>query len=96
MNRQLLALAYEITKEKLEDKKILVFHLGGSTFDISILGYENEQKDNIFDQKNLKLLSIYRDNFLGGKDFDNALVEYVIKKYNIPKEIKEKIKVMKR
>jgi len=39
------ALAYGFTEEKLENKKILVFDLGGGTFDVSILAFENEQTD---------------------------------------------------
>ena len=38
------ALAYGFTKEKLEDKKILVFDLGGGTFDVSIVNYKNSPK----------------------------------------------------
>ena len=97
INDQIAAIsAYDLTKERLEDKKVMIFHLGGATFDVSILGYENEQKiNNFFGTKNLEILSNYRDDYLGGKDFDNALVEYIINKYNIPKEIQEDSKNIK-
>ena len=90
------ALAYGFTKEKLEDKKILVFDLGGGTFDVSILAFESEQTKDKTERKNLTVLSISGDMHLGGEDFDNALVDYVIKKQNINKEIKQNKEAMKK
>ena len=55
------ALAYGFTKEKLEDKKILVFDLGGGTFDVSILAFESEQTKDKTERKNLTVLSISGD-----------------------------------
>ena len=61
------ALAYGLDKTDSEEK-ILVFDLGGGTFDVSIL----ELGDGVFD-----VLSTSGDNSLGGDDFDNKIIEYL-------------------
>ncbi len=58
------ALSYGI--EQKQDQKIVVFDLGGGTFDVSIL----ELGDGVF-----QVLSTNGDTFLGGEDFDNVIVE---------------------
>ncbi|MDZ4185454.1 MAG: molecular chaperone DnaK [Desulfuromonadales bacterium] len=60
------ALAYGLDKKK--EEKIAVFDLGGGTFDISIL----ELGDGVFEVK-----STNGDTFLGGEDFDQAIIDYV-------------------
>ena len=68
------ALSYGIKNQKKKDK-ILVFDLGQSKFNISILSLnEDNNIDNYF-----KVLTTYDDNNFGGKDFDNALVKYIMK-----------------
>ena len=62
------ALAYGLDKTD-KDEKILVFDLGGGTFDVSIL----ELGDGVFD-----VLSTAGDNSLGGDDFDNKIVDYLV------------------
>ena len=61
------ALAYGM--DKTEDKVIAVFDLGGGTFDISIL----EIQKGVFEVK-----STNGNTFLGGEDFDNALLEHLV------------------
>ena len=61
------SLAYGLDKK--QNKKIAVYDLGGGTFDVSIL----ELGDGVFEVK-----STNGDTFLGGEDFDNAIVEYLI------------------
>lgn len=51
-----------------ESKRILVYDLGGGTFDISILAIENEVYD---------VLAVAGDTHLGGQDFDNRMVQFV-------------------
>ena len=65
------AIAYEygINKYLNEKKNILVFDLGGGTYDISILQLEKNK---------FTVLSINGDTHLGGDDFDNTLVQYCI------------------
>lgn len=70
------ALAYGLN-EGGEDKKILIFDLGGGTFDVSLL----ELDGGMFE-----VLATSGDTHLGGEDFDSLLVEY------ISKEIKKKLK----
>ena len=62
------SLAYGLDK-KTENKKIAVYDLGGGTFDVSIL----ELGDGVFEVK-----STNGDTFLGGEDFDNTIVDYLI------------------
>ncbi|WP_288115414.1 molecular chaperone DnaK, partial [Novosphingobium sp.] len=64
------ALAYGLDKQ--DGKTIAVYDLGGGTFDISIL----EIGDGVFEVK-----STNGDTFLGGEDFDTALVEYLADKF---------------
>lgn len=64
------ALAYGL--EKADGKTIAVYDLGGGTFDVSIL----EIGDGVFE-----VLSTNGDTFLGGEDFDNKLVEYIISEF---------------
>ncbi len=60
------ALAYGLDKE--DEQKVLVFDLGGGTFDVSIL----EIGDGIF-----QVLATSGNNFLGGDDFDKKIMEYL-------------------
>ncbi len=62
------SLAYGLDKKK-DNKKIAVYDLGGGTFDVSIL----ELGDGVFEVK-----STNGDTFLGGEDFDNTIVDYLI------------------
>lgn len=62
------ALAYGLDKDEVEEK-ILVFDLGGGTFDVSIL----ELGDGVFD-----VLATSGDNELGGDDFDNKIIDYLV------------------
>lgn len=67
------ALAYGLDKEEgTKDQKILVYDLGGGTFDVSIL----EIGDGIFE-----VLSTSGDTRLGGDDFDNRIVDYLVSKF---------------
>lgn len=61
------ALAYGI--DQMKEGKVAVYDLGGGTFDISIL----DLKDGVF-----KVLSTHGDTFLGGDDFDQKIVEWMI------------------
>ena len=62
------ALAYGLDKQD-SNEKILVYDLGGGTFDVSIL----ELGDGVFE-----VLSTSGNNHLGGDDFDNRLVDYIV------------------
>ncbi|WP_028775320.1 molecular chaperone DnaK [Shimazuella kribbensis] len=64
------ALAYGL--EKTEEEKILVFDLGGGTFDVSIL----ELEDNFF-----QVISTSGDNHLGGDDFDQVIIDYLVQEF---------------
>jgi len=64
------ALAYGLDKE--EDQTILVFDLGGGTFDVSVL----EIADGVFEVK-----STAGDNHLGGDNFDKAIVDYLVTEF---------------
>jgi molecular chaperone DnaK len=64
------SLAYGLDKK--QNKKIAVYDLGGGTFDVSIL----ELGDGVFEVK-----STNGDTFLGGEDFDNTIVDYLISEF---------------
>ena len=64
------ALAYGL--DKSADQKIVVFDLGGGTFDVSIL----ELGDGVFEVK-----STNGDTHLGGEDFDNKIVDYILAEF---------------
>ena len=64
------ALAYGLESKK--DEKIVVFDLGGGTFDVSIL----ELGDGVFE-----VMSTNGDTHLGGEDFDNILVEFLVDEF---------------
>ncbi len=65
------ALAYGMDKEA-QDQKIMIYDLGGGTFDVSIL----EIGDGVFE-----VLSTNGNTHLGGDDFDNAIIEYLVDEF---------------
>ena len=65
------ALAYGLEKTDV-DQKVLVFDLGGGTFDVSIL----ELGDGVFE-----VLATSGDNLLGGDDFDQAIIDYLVEEF---------------
>jgi len=65
------ALAYGLDKKEGE-KNILVFHLGGGTFDVSLLTMDN----GVFE-----VLATNGNTHLGGEDFDQRVMDYLIKLY---------------
>ena len=69
------ALAYGLDKSTKE-QKIAVFDLGGGTFDISIIDLAD-----VDGEKQFEVLSTNGDTFLGGEDFDQRIVDYVIKEF---------------
>lgn len=71
------SLAYGIGLDKDEDKTIAVYDLGGGTFDISIL----QIHDGIFE-----VLSTHGDTFLGGDDFDHAVMQHWMKELDLTDE----------
>ena len=70
------ALAYGVDKADAKDRKIAVYDLGGGTFDISIIEIASVDGD-----KQIEVLSTNGDTFLGGEDFDQRLMDYVIDEF---------------
>merc|ERR1711963_747875 len=66
------AIAYGLDKQGQGEKNVLIFDLGGGTFDVSLLTIE----DGIFEVK-----STAGDTHLGGEDFDNRLVDHFMKEF---------------
>ena len=71
------ALAYGFDEKQDHNSNILIFDLGGGTFDVSILSLE---KDKDKEETKFEVLGTSGDTNLGGEDFDNALVELVLQK----------------
>ena len=69
------ALAFGMDKKE-GDRKVAVYDLGGGTFDVSII----EIADLDGDQQ-IEVLSTNGDTFLGGEDFDNALIEFLVEEF---------------
>ena len=72
------ALAYGLDKTK--DQKIIVFDLGGGTFDVSVLEVAMSNDDDK-NSKVFEVISTSGDGHLGGDDFDQALVNYVANQF---------------
>ena len=70
------ALAYGVDKDSKGDKKVAVYDLGGGTFDISII-----EIANVDGEKQFEVLATNGDTFLGGEDFDQAIMDYLIAEF---------------
>lgn len=66
------AIAYGLDKNVKEEKNVLIFDLGGGTFDVSLLAID----DGMFEVK-----ATSGDTHLGGEDFDNKMVEYCAQEF---------------
>ncbi|MFW8664811.1 Hsp70 family protein, partial [Candidatus Phytoplasma citri] len=64
------ALSYGLDKNTQKEQNILVFDLGGGTFDVSILNIA---------EGNFQVLATAGDNVLGGDNFDDAIVDFLVK-----------------
>jgi molecular chaperone DnaK len=67
------ALAFGLDKAAGKDRKIAVYDLGGGTFDISII-----EIADVDGEKQFEVLSTNGDTFLGGEDFDQRIIEYIV------------------
>jgi molecular chaperone DnaK len=70
------ALAYGVDKADKRDRKVAVYDLGGGTFDISIIEIANVDGD-----KQIEVLSTNGDTFLGGEDFDQAIMDHLVDEF---------------
>ncbi|MGC6404108.1 MAG: molecular chaperone DnaK [Candidatus Comchoanobacterales bacterium] len=66
------ALAYGLDNKNKNDLKVAVYDLGGGTFDISII-----EISNVDGESQVEVLATNGDTFLGGEDFDNALIQHI-------------------
>lgn len=67
------ALAFGLDKSEKGDRKIAVYDLGGGTFDVSII-----EIADVEGEKQFEVLSTNGDTFLGGEDFDQRIIDYII------------------
>lgn len=70
------ALAFGLDKAAKGDRKIAVYDLGGGTFDISII-----EIADVDGEKQFEVLSTNGDTFLGGEDFDQRIIDYIIAEF---------------
>ncbi len=70
------ALAYGVDKASKKDRKIAVYDLGGGTFDVSIIELASVDGDT-----QIEVLSTNGDTFLGGEDFDQRLMDYLVDEF---------------
>ncbi|MET3119608.1 molecular chaperone DnaK [Undibacterium sp. GrIS 1.8] len=71
------ALAFGLDKKEKGDRKIAVYDLGGGTFDVSII--EIAEVDN---ERQFEVMSTNGDTFLGGEDFDQRIIDFIIDDFN--------------
>jgi molecular chaperone DnaK len=67
------ALAFGLDKKEKGDRKIAVYDLGGGTFDVSII-----EIADVDGEKQFEVLSTNGDTFLGGEDFDQRIIDFII------------------
>ena len=67
------ALAFGLDKNEKGDRKIAVYDLGGGTFDVSII-----EIADVDGEKQFEVLSTNGDTFLGGEDFDQRIIDFII------------------
>jgi molecular chaperone DnaK len=70
------ALAYGVDKQDKTDRKIAVYDLGGGTFDVSII-----EIANVDGEKQIEVLSTNGDTFLGGEDFDQRIMDFLVDEF---------------
>jgi len=70
------ALAFGLDKQEKGDRKIAVYDLGGGTFDISII-----EIADVDGEKQFEVLSTNGDTFLGGEDFDQRIIDFIIDEF---------------
>jgi molecular chaperone DnaK len=70
------ALAFGLDKTEKGDRKIAVYDLGGGTFDISII-----EIADVDGEKQFEVMSTNGDTFLGGEDFDQRIIDYIISEF---------------
>src|SRR5512147_1322601 len=70
------ALAFGLDKKEGKDRKIAVYDLGGGTFDISIIDIAAVEGEHQFE-----VLSTNGDTFLGGEDFDQRVIDYIVTEF---------------
>ena len=70
------ALAFGMDKQEKGDRKIAVYDLGGGTFDISII-----EIADVDGEKQFEVLSTNGDTFLGGEDFDQRIIDFIIDEF---------------
>jgi len=70
------ALAYGVDKADKKDRKVAVYDLGGGTFDVSIIEIANVDTD-----KQIEVLSTNGDTFLGGEDFDQRIMDFLVDEF---------------
>jgi molecular chaperone DnaK len=70
------ALAFGLDKAGKGDRKIAVYDLGGGTFDVSII-----EIADVDGEKQFEVLATNGDTFLGGEDFDQRIIDYIINEF---------------
>ena len=70
------ALSYGVDKSDKVDRKIAVYDLGGGTFDVSII-----EIANVDGEKQIEVLSTNGDTFLGGEDFDQRIMDFLVDEF---------------
>lgn len=70
------AIAYGLTQAARQSQRVFVFDLGGGTFDVTLLDIHNQNG-----QREIQVINTGGDHRLGGKDWDDRLIEYVSREF---------------
>ena len=77
------SIAYSLEKNNSDSEKtVLIFDLGGGTFDVSVLSMTGEGQESM-----IEVLGTSGDTHLGGEDFDNLVVDYFVSEFKMKKKI---------
>lgn len=72
------AAAFAYGFDKKQDQKIVVYDLGGGTFDVSVLEISHDKTEN---QSTVEVLATHGDTHLGGDDFDKKVIEWILEEF---------------
>ena len=75
------AITYGLENRSDKERKVLIFDLGGGTFDVTVLNIKQNINDSEDNDNFIDIKSTYGDSHLGGHDFDNCLVKFCLNEF---------------
>ena len=75
------AITYGLENKSDKERKVLIFDLGGGTFDVTVLNIKQNINDTEDNDNFIDILSTFGDSHLGGDDFDNCLLNFCLNEF---------------